>query len=222
MDRGMPIAAALRVRGYAFLPALEPEQTGAEIAEMLGVPVALGAGPAVHTISPRGEKEATPNTYSGLFGYGAFPFHSDLANWPRPPRFVFLRAVVGYPAVPTLLVDGEMLVRQVGELTLRRALVRPRRPVKGSMPLMRLYEEVGSVNRLRWDQTFIKPAGNAGREGIAQFQAALEKVEPISVALARRGDTLVIDNWRMLHARGSVPEAFKDRVLERAYLEEVR
>ncbi|HAH95942.1 MAG TPA: hypothetical protein DCL69_03455, partial [Firmicutes bacterium] len=33
------------------------------------------------------------------------------------------------------------------------------------------------------------------------------------------GDTLVIDNWRMLHARSPVPAGREDRKIQRVYLE---
>lgn len=220
--RGMEIGVALREQGYVFLSAFRAAESGASVAELLGVPVALGSGPAVHALRPHREEDSTPNTYSGLFGHGSFPFHSDLAHWSRPPRYLFLRAVIGYACVPTLLIDGNAIVSGVGASTLRRALVRPRRPVKGGRPLLRLYDEVGSEALLRWDQTFIKPASGAGREGFARVMAALEYVEPVSIPLVERGDTLIINNWRMLHARAAVPEGCEDRLLERAYLEGVR
>ena len=35
------------------------------------------------------------------------------------------------------------------------------------------------------------------------------------------GDTVILDNWRMLHGRSAVPEKYSDRMLQRAYLEEL-
>jgi hypothetical protein len=105
---------------------------------------------------------------------------------------------------------------------MQRSLVKPRRPVQGSMPLMRLYDQIGTNKLLRWDQTFIRPAGTSGRSGFALMEAALQKAEPIAIPLSSPGDTLIVDNWRMLHARAPVPVACKDRLIERAYLEGVR
>lgn len=219
----MSIASALHSRGYVFLPAYEPSRSGAEVACALGCPIALGSGPAVHVLTPRRKEVSTPNTYSGLFGYGIFPFHTDFAHWRQPPRYLFLRTVVGYTDVPTLITDSAEIIGSVGARILRRAFVRPRRPVNGSMPLLRLYDAASSdQNLVRWDQTFIQPASEAGRLGFARFKDALDKVVPVAVPLAEQGDTLIIDNWRMLHARSAVPEACKDRLLERAYLGDVR
>jgi hypothetical protein len=86
---------------------------------------------------------------------------------------------------------------------------------------LRLFEGDDEASLIRWDQTFIRPASEAGRLGFALFKEALSTIEPTRVALAARGDTLLIDNWRMLHARSSVPADCRDRLLERAYLEVV-
>jgi hypothetical protein len=151
-----------------------------------------------------------------------FPFHTDFAHWRRPPRYLFLRAIVGYTEVPTLIAESAEIIASVGARILRRAFVKSRRPVNGSTPLLRLYEAACDDQHLiRWDQTFIRPASEAGRLGVARFKDALEGVTPVTVPLAQRGDTLIVDNWRMLHARAAVPETCKDRLLERAYLERV-
>jgi alpha-ketoglutarate-dependent taurine dioxygenase len=38
------------------------------------------------------------------------------------------------------------------------------------------------------------------------------------IRLVRRGDTLLIDNWRMLHARSPIPMGRGDRCIQRVYL----
>lgn len=217
----MSIIEHVRRDGYVFLPSFKPERSGPEIATALGCPVALGDGPPVHRLISRERDDATPNTYSGLFGRDPFPFHTDLAHWRKPPRYLFLRCVVGYAEVPTLIADGRDIITVVGARTLSRALVQPRRPIAGALPLLRLYHQESDQSLVRWDETFIRPASASGTEGYSRFKKALDTAEGLSIALARSGDTLIIDNWRMLHARSAVPAACQDRCLERAYLEQV-
>jgi hypothetical protein len=205
--------------GYAFLPAYYPWETGELIASRLGRPVRLGAGPAVHNLTPVATEKSTPNTYSGIYGLERFPFHTDFAHWRYPPRYFMLRSVIGFEDVPTLLIDGTLLVQQVGRSSLSRALVRPRRPVRGRLPLLRLYQTIGCHSLLRWDEMFFGPASPIGKAGIQALRAAIARETPISVALARRGDTLILDNWRMLHSRPAIPRGCEYRLLERAYLE---
>ena len=205
--------------GYLLLPAYEPFETGEVVAGRFGRPVRLGAGPAVHNLTPVATEKSTPNTYSGIYGLEGFPFHTDFAHWRYPPRYLMLRCVIGFEEVPTLLIDGSKLVQNVGRSSLSRALVRPRRPVRGKLPLLRLYQTIGCHFLLRWDEMFVRPASPIGRAGIQAVRMAIAREHPISVALASRGDTLILDNWRMLHSRSAIPYRCENRLLERAYLE---
>lgn len=205
-------------RGYAVLPAFAPDASGEEAVRRLGEALQLGEGPAVHRIVPTERDATTPNTYSGLYGLDAFPFHTDMAHWRDPPRYLLLRCLVGFEEVPTLLVDGRQIIDEAGQGVLARALVQPRRRVRGEMPLLRLHQPGDGVALLRWDEVFIKPASPAGEIGVARFREALRDAPRTEVPLCEPGDTLVIDNWRMLHARSSVPTRCAGRILERAYL----
>ncbi|MBY5377254.1 TauD/TfdA family dioxygenase [Rhizobium leguminosarum] len=205
-------------RGYAFVPAYRPGQPPANVAASIGELLSLGGGDAVHPLTPAAKESSAPNTYSGLYGLNVFPLHTDMAHWRAPPRYLMLRCVVGFKEVPTLLADGINLARTVGLDILARAIVRPRRPVAGQLPLLRIYQPQEDEAILRWDEVFFRPASKAGEEGIALFGKALRACVPHPVALTMPGDTLVIDNWRMLHARAPVPAGFEGRRLERAYL----
>jgi len=48
--------------------------------------------------------------------------------------------------------------------------------------------------------------------------SAVREALVIRVTLTSPGDTLVIDNWRMLHGRSAVPRDGLQRHVERAYL----
>ncbi|RVL70310.1 hypothetical protein CN140_35490 [Sinorhizobium meliloti] len=205
-------------RGYALMPAWRPERSAGDVAASFGESLSLGDGDPVHTLTPAAKEASTPNSYSGLYGLRGFPFHTDMAHWRAPPRYLMLRCVVGFREVPTMLIDGAELARSVGLDLLARAIVRPRRPVQGKLPLLRIYQPVEEGAILRWDEVFIQPASKAGEEGSAQFREAMRLRVCQPIALATRGDTLVIDNWRMLHARALVPSGCEGRRLERVYL----
>lgn len=207
--------------GYAVLPRFAVGEEGPDAVSRIGDAVRLGQGPAVHRIVPTEREASTANTYSGLYGLGGFPFHTDMAHWQAPPRFLVLRCVVGFPEVPTLLLDGIGIMDSVGAGTLTRALVQPRRPVRGRMPLLRLHQPGEGFGLLRWDEVFIRPASRAGETGVERFRKALASSPVTKVTLSEPGDTLVVDNWRMLHARAPVPAGCEGRILERAYLEKL-
>lgn len=207
--------------GYALLASFRPNSGGRDVAEELGNVLTLGEGPPVHLLRPAAKENAAPNSYSGIYGLGVFPFHTDMAHWRHPPRFIMLRCIVGFVEVPTLLADGAEIVRRVDGNILARALVQPRRPVKGRLPLLRVFQPSEGFGIIRWDEKFFKPASRAGEHGVESFRAALGQISKQSITLVERGDTVVIDNWRMLHARSPVPPGCEERIIERAYLEQL-
>lgn len=211
------IKEQILARGYTFFEALDPERDSVSIAVEIGKAMTPWEGRLVQQLTPR--VSATPNTYSGIYGLDRFPFHTDLAHWYRPPRYLILRCIRGYPDVPTLLLDRRPLVEKVTPDVLVRAVVKPRRPRHGAIPLFRLYEATDTGYRLRWDETFLEPASKVGELAFELMIKYLDLVEPHCVSLQRPGDTIIIDNWRMLHARSPIPLGREDRTIERIYVE---
>jgi L-asparagine oxygenase len=183
----------IEVAGYALLPGLAVGRPTADVA-------------------------ATPNTYSGTFGLGRFPFHTDLAHWPVPPRYLLLRCVRGYADVPTLMLDGRAIASEAGTELTRRALVRPRRPRNGEIRMLRLQDTHRLGPIIRWDEEYLKPASRVGEVAFSRFGEIVDDAVATPAVMVDEGDVLVIDNWRMLHARPAIPADRRDRRLQRVYL----
>lgn len=209
--------------GYIFIEGYEPGRPSLEVAPMFGEVLSVwDDDDPVQNLVPIEKSAAAPNTYSGIFGRGRFPFHTDLAHWRNPPRYLMLRCVKGYSDVPTLVIDGNELVVAISSNRLNRALVKPRRPQNGRYSLLTLREPEGDRPALiRWDEVYLQPASKLGEEAMVEMLAEIARREPQSRALAQEGDTMIIDNWRMLHARAPVPTGREDRRIERTYLGDV-
>lgn len=207
--------------GFAHLPEYMPTLTTLDAAKTVGTPVTLPGFPEVQSLRPKSPEEAKPNTYSGNYGRGEFPLHTDLAHWVVPPRYLMLRCVTPAEGVATRLVDGWQVVREIGETQMTRTLVRPRRPIENSLPLLRLLDSRDRAGRfIRWDGLFIVPAGSEYQERFEAVAAYLESVSAGEVSLGAKADVLVIDNWRMLHGRGKA--GVGDRQIDRVYLDGLR
>jgi len=112
-----------------------------------------------------------------------------------------------------------VLADAVNPNVLARAIFRPRRPRNGAFELLRLYETDADGNGLlRWDEIFLEAASRIGETANVTIREWLAKAEPVSVAPHLPGDTLVIGNWRMLHARSPIPPGLEDRSIQRVYL----
>lgn len=215
----LKIRDEIRKSGYMFFSSHSPNDSIVEIAEDFGKPLEPWKDGLVQTLLPR--SEAAPNSYSGIFGLDRFPFHSDLAHWRTPPRYLLLRCVTGYADVPTSLVDGHDLVDAVSLDLLIRAIFKPRRPRDGRISLLRLCEPIEDSVRIRWDEVFLKPASKVGEVANLRVREWLSTCKPIDLSLAEPHDTLLIDNWRMLHARSSILPGRENRAVQRVYLEEL-
>ncbi|MBF2761462.1 MAG: TauD/TfdA family dioxygenase [Ectothiorhodospiraceae bacterium AqS1] len=204
----LSIAKKVSEKGFLFFPSLCPSIPPEEAIGSLGSLLTLGKGPAVHYLTPKSKHDEPPNTYSGNFGLDIFPFHTGLAHHRHPPRYVILRCIKGYPSV-----------KKIGENSAKRALVRSRRYVNGEILLLTLYEETEIGHRFRWDKLFLQPASPQGTKVFDQVLEQIERQKTIELSLIESGDTLIIDNWRMLHSRSSVPDLASDRKIARAYSE---
>ncbi|SDM56861.1 Taurine catabolism dioxygenase TauD, TfdA family [Maricaulis salignorans] len=214
------LAKKLEISGYALLTRYRPEADILAVVHEIGVPIEPWEGGLVQLLKPR--KDGTPNTYSGNFGLEQFPFHSDLAHWLRPPRYILLRCQVGFEDTPTLLLDGRNLIQRISRPTLSRTVYRPRRPRAGAHTLLRLLEtEIDGEELLRWDELFLQPTNRFATDTGHTIGNFIKSYRPLAVALSRPGDILIIDNWRMLHARSPIVAGREGRIIQRVYLGEL-
>lgn len=213
------IGATVHGYGYAFCELCEPELSTEQFAQAIGKPFCPPEGRMVQELCPR--EEGTPNTYTGIYGLARFPFHTDLAHWSRPPRYLLLRCLRGYADVPTFVFDSSWLIDEIGSSLMHRALFRARRPRGEGFSLFPILEETDDGRLFRWDEMFIVPASKIGKKIHSTVRERMRTCISPDIALHATGDTLILDNWRMLHARSPVPLGCRERKIERVYLEEV-
>ena len=212
------ITAKLDTDGFIMINACLPELSGLDAFSELGSMVKLPGVSEVQVLTPRHVDQSTPNTYSGNFGVHDFPLHTDLAHWFLPPRYFALRCVVGSKRVSTSLIDMRDLLNVVTRRTLERGLVRPRRPLKRNLTLLRLLSQTSDSSELfRWDSLFVVPATTESQAICKDVSDGLASIEPKHMWLLNAGDTLIIDNWRILHGRSEVSTEDGTRQIERAY-----
>lgn len=165
----------------------------------------LGRPGEPHLLMPRDRLESDKWSLSGAYGLGSFPWHTDGAVSPRPPRWLVLRAlrVPERTSTELLEVSPELLdgmSRTVLRITNRVGQVRYSPAVLPD----------GKRWRLRWDPRICAPRG-------AVSVRFMEEQSATSVIEWQAQRLLIIDNTRLLHRRPSV-NARVERVLERTYL----
>lgn len=227
MDGTEKIIRQVHAKGYAVIQQLAPKLTTEQVATALGsimdVSTVLPGIPKIQTLRPREPGPELMSQYSGTYGTGGFPLHSDLAHWHLPPRYLILRCIVGARDVATTLVSYAAVTSAVGERTLVRALVAPRRKAKGQIisPLSVVFCHQG-IWGIRWDFLFLRPLNEAAEETSRVLSTRCwTEDELVAVKLTEPGDTVVIDNWKMLHGRSAVPPSSMHREIHRTYLDKI-
>ena len=174
----------------------------------------------VQALRPQAAQGIGPSKYSGHFGVGAFPVHTDLAHWILPPRYLVLRCIVGSDDVHTNIMSWEPLIARLGVDTLRKAVFCGRSD-PGTSGLVRAISHHRGSEILRWDSVFLKPLNQNAHLLTDLMTDPRSYGSLIKVLLESPGDTLIIDNWRMLHGRSEVPSHSMMRYIERVYLSEL-
>lgn len=106
--------------GYALVVQHRPELEIVKAISLLGSVLTLNGFSTVQELRPHAKASAAPNIYSGNFGMGEFPMHTDLAHWAVPPRYLALRCIRGTSAVATSSFDGNVMIDDIGPTSLRR------------------------------------------------------------------------------------------------------
>lgn len=167
----------------------------------------------VRDIRPQPIDSAKQNTLSSRYGIDAFPFHTDTAHWDQPARYLVLYCVdPGEGKRPTLLQDSRDWQLDSAEAELAcRALwktghVRPR--------LCMLAERKGDYLAIRFDRDCMRPMSAEARELENLIARRIDRTVHKQIDWEPRS-LLIIDNQRMVHARGKSNQADTSRVLKR-------
>jgi L-asparagine oxygenase len=218
------VLTALKRDGFSLRRDLTPSVPTIEVAQALGTVVSVSGVlpssgiPTVQCLRPRNTDEARQNHYSGHYGLGAFPLHTDLAHWGLPPRYLLLRCIVGSSDVFTHILPWAPVVDVVWSAALRRAVLTARRRGVGCSGLVRAMSQHGQAEVLRWDPIFLRPLNRHARALATVMLDRTWDSAVIKVLLRQPGDTVLIDNWRMLHGRGQVLAQSTTRRIDRVYL----
>ena len=210
--------AGIQLEKYVFvdLGVVNPELDTLSIAKRIGNPTQIPNLSEVQCLSPKNKDEFPKNTYSGNFGLENFPLHTDLAHWHIPPRYFLLRCLVPDPTISTLVLNFENALNGLSPSTISRALFKPRRKLNNRQFLLRLTE--GEL--FRWDSLYLVPENKEAEEASSRLNA-LDENQYQSVKLVERGQTILIDNWKVMHGRSRVAENSTSRLIERVYLSEI-
>ncbi len=208
----------LERQGLAYVNGVASRADLLEVARSIGRPVPSPSGDLVRELSPTTREGSRRGTLSHAHATGPFPLHTDTAFWPRPSRYVVLRASGDTRRYTTVLAFREVfrgedpsLVRLANE-----SIWLVRTPSARFYCSMRF--RAGDRGGWRYDGQCMSPANGAA--------VKLQELLP-HIMSSKRAEYIrwtghlaaVLCNWEVLHGRGAGPLDEGDRVLERVYVE---
>lgn len=169
-----------------------------QIGDILGTRVTGRAGALEEIIQPQAPDDAHPRSLSAQFGLDALPLHAELSHRPRPCRYLLLGCLdPGSPSAATMLLDWRTLGFSSDEQYLLKSA-----PILVRTGRRSFYSTLLSPNGafLRYDPGCLEAVDERGRTALRLVERRLAGGSP-QIYKWRRGDILVIDNWRVLHGR---------------------
>jgi alpha-ketoglutarate-dependent taurine dioxygenase len=210
------LATKVRVQGWVHMSA-PPDIDVGMLVRRLGRIMPSRLGSQEHDVlRPYSETAAPRKSMSAVTGTEAQPMHTDGAYYPRPPRFLLFRCVEpGEAECNTLIwtLDFNLLLKERPPALIQRGWV-----VRGG-GIPPFYCRVFNWNSygenfIRFDPCCMLPPDRDERAAQA-VRARLEAYAHLHVVTWRRGDLLLVNNWRCLHARGDGAARAPARRLDR-------
>ena len=170
-------------------------------------------------LRPAPHENATQRLMSAVYGTGVVPFHIDSANSRVPPHLTFVCLATGNASKwPTPLHDSVALPLRADEQVQLHQDVwyvdGGRERFLTSILSRPGFSQNGIV---RFDPSCMKPGHPKFKRSADLLERACRGVSPIRVDW-EAGVRIILDNWRVLHARGLPPQANENRVLERVMI----
>lgn len=204
-----------------FLPGCTTQNAAARLGSVIDMAPFLPGYSTVRDLRPLDIGSAPKNHYSGNFGLDRFPLHTDFAHWAVPPRYALLRCVSGTDSVATHLLMWEEILSAISRNILAKAVLRSRKRRHGFSGLLRALSQKESVDLFRWDSLFLTPENSSADELSHSLRDPAWETKVNKIILASPNDSILIDNWRILHGRDAVEGHQMNRHLQRAYMKEV-
>lgn len=156
----------------------------------------------VDILQPATKNQARPSSLSSRFGLEQFPFHTDLAHFRQPARYILMAALKD-SSTATLLIDTKNWALSASERL--RLMHEAWFFAAGHERFLACILQEGSTGSFifRYDREVMTPMIAAHAiDSIRIVERRIQASRPIRITW-NMGDILVFDNWRILHGRGT-------------------
>lgn len=187
------------------------------IANVIGNVVPGDRGEIVQTLNAREIGEGPKGSFSYCVGYGEFPWHTDTAYWEVPARYLLLASEEASPCATTYQSFEEIKkhVRDFEYLKSRAVFLLD---LPGRKRYLSPVFKVAGRDGQRLDFHIYRPV-NEEAEALKDRVGEMLKYKFLRHVWTGH-NVVVLDNWKMIHARED-SSCDKKRSLKRIYINEL-
>ncbi len=187
-----------------------------QVSKKLGTPMKGRNAQTVEVLTPKNTDEAHQNSLSVQYGKGELPFHVDASHHQIPSRYlVFACSCAEGDVAPTVLLNvSELGLGENDVVALETGVFL----VKNGRHSFYANIKRPDAPFFRWDPGCMFPQDSIA-EAVARKLSHLYLLPAVRTINWSTGALLVVDNWRMLHARGAVSSSHGIRTLFRTTIQ---
>lgn len=170
----------------------------------------------IHLLRPKEKNTGIKDSFSYKHGLAPFPYHTDTAFWPLPTRYFVLASVKESKCI-TFLIDFTDLINSASQTEvniLYKSIFVIKTPFE--VRFTSLLSKINNNFILKYDPNIMFPYNNYSKKAIIILNDFVDNYNPTEIQWTGN-NVAVIDNWRMLHARGQCNDE-QERILKRIYI----
>lgn len=194
-----PDLAELHERGWTIFNSDARPESLLRIASLLGTPVPAKAGESLLSwLTPVAQTPQSRKTFSGVFGQGKFPLHTDTAHWPKPARYLILCDLGESHDRPTMVNRCDNILTVLDDADAGHGVWKVSGPT-GYFPCSLTFWD-GDDKGFRYDPLCMTPMNHAAKAVSLRLDNSQFESQEI---IWDYGRAVIFDNWRVMHGRGA-------------------
>lgn len=208
---------SLKMEGVMELEGVSDEQDIVDLASSLGQLRLHPNGERVYKLTPSNGEQSLDGTFSRLYGYSAFPIHTDTAFWSLPARYVIMAMKATSQCGTSFLnlaTQREDFKKEIYGLAKKSVFIL--KNFEGAR-YVSAYFKCGEKEGIRFDPNCMSPKNKEA--GLFRDKIIELATRDIDVVKWTGDKALIIDNWSVLHGREAVLYEEECRTLLRIYVE---
>ena len=170
----------------------------------------------IQILKPKDGLQAIKGTFSNLYGFGVFPYHTDVAFWAKPAHFMLLSSTNANQCntLVVSLTDIWDVLSEKDKQYFEKAIFVVK-TIHSSFYSTLIFKEYGNIC-IRYDPSCMIPINESAKRVIPILKNIFSEIQTHQIKWTGN-KAVIINNWRTLHGRSSA-ENDLTRNLKRIYI----